>query len=76
MVISKERRKEEDPTDNIEKEGPERAGRDDREVEESDARVPKRCRERPGVGAEKDPLHLGSKNVRKHASKRKVSVEL
>lgn len=40
MVISKERRKEEDPTDNIEKEGPERAGRDDREVEESDAKVP------------------------------------
>lgn len=40
MVISKERRKEEDPMDNIEKEGPERAGRDDREVEESDAKVP------------------------------------
>lgn len=39
MVIFKERREEEDPTDNIEKEGPERAGCEDREMDESDARI-------------------------------------
>lgn len=39
MVIFKERRKEEDPMDNIEKEGSERVGCEDREMDESDTRI-------------------------------------
>ena len=71
-TIFKEKKKEENSMDNVEKEDSEKAGYEKRKMKESDSRVGYHCQERPRVRTEKDPLHLAARTLENLLPKTKI----